>query len=91
MGIRDYSRLEWLTVTGQVSEEVVCGTEGKPAKFIKNIYRTRQKSLTKCVRSRPSVLSSVKVSVLKEGGMHNDHIATTNNQKSLLQILVEKN
>ena len=39
----------------------------------------------------PSVLNSVKVMVLKEGGMHNDHIATTNNQKTLLQILVEKN
>ena len=38
----------------------------------------------------PSVLNSVKVGVLKEGG-NNDHIATTNNQKSLLQILVEKN
>ena len=39
----------------------------------------------------PSVLNSVTVSVFKEGGMHNDHIATTNNQKSLLQILLEKN
>ena len=38
----------------------------------------------------PSVLNSVKVSVLKEG-VHTDHIATTNNQKSLLQIVVEKN
>ena len=38
----------------------------------------------------PSVLNLVKVMVLKEGGMHNDHIATPNNQKSLLKILSRK-
>ena len=56
------------------------------------IFIEHGENRTRSVSDRaPSVLNSVKVSVLKEGGMHNDHIATTSNQKSLLQILVEKN
>ena len=56
------------------------------------IFIEHGENRTRSVSDRaPSVLNSVKVSVLKEGGMHTDHIATTNNQKSLLQILVEKN
>ena len=55
------------------------------------IFKEHGESRKRSVSDRaPSVLNSVQVSVLKEGGMHTNHIATTINQKSLLQILVEK-